>query len=58
MCEISKLKGLGPAAKESLNRIGTYTKNLEKVGSVKALINLYRECNIKPHLNFHSKTFI
>ena len=53
MGEISKLKGLGPAAEKSLNAIGIYTKNdLEEVGAVKALMTLEREQNIKPHLNF------
>ena len=53
MGEISKLRGLGPAAEKSLNAIGIYTKNdLEKIGAVKALMTLERELNIKPHLNF------
>ena len=53
MGEISKLKGLGPAAEKSLNGIGIYTKkDLEEIGAVKAIIKLEREHNIKPHLNF------
>jgi len=53
MGEISKLKGLGPAAEKSLNGIGIYTKeDLEEVGTVNALMKLKMECNIKPHLNF------
>jgi len=53
MGEISKLKGLGPAAEKSLNAIGIYTKkDLEEIGAVKALMILEREQNIKPHLNF------
>ncbi len=53
MGEISKLRGLGPAAEKSLSRIGIYTKkDLEEMGAVKALMALERECDIKPHLNF------
>jgi len=53
MGEISNLKGLGPAAEKSLNRIGIYTReDLEKIGPVKALLKLNKECDIKPHLNF------
>jgi len=53
MGELSKLKGLGPAAEKSLNGIGIYTKaDLEKLGAVNALMKLKSECNIKPHLNF------
>jgi len=53
MGELSELKGLGPAAEKTLNRIGIYTRDdLEKIGAVTALMTLKKECNIKPHLNF------
>lgn len=53
MGELSKLKGLGPKSEKNLNEIGIYTKeDLEKIGAVKALIKLKKECRIKPSLNF------
>jgi len=53
MAKLSELKGLGPKSEKCLKEIGISTKEqLEKVGAVKAFIELQKKSNINPSLNF------